>query len=164
MTPRITIIAALARNRVIGKDNRMPWHISGDLKRFKALTLGHPVVMGRKTFQSIGKPLPGRDNIVVTRSHAFAAPGCRVVHSLQEALDAARDAPEIFVIGGAEIYAAALPLADRLQLTEVDAAVEGDAYFPDFDRSAWREISRDSHWTQDSEGLRYDFAAYERRA
>src|SRR3972149_7478103 len=139
----VTIIAALASNRIIGRGNRMPWHISDDLKRFKALTLGHPVVMGRKTFESIGKPLPGRDNIVVTRSQAFAAPGCRVVHSLAEALAAAQGASEVFVIGGAQIYALALPLADRLQLTEVDAAIDGDAYFPDFDRGAWREGSRE---------------------
>ncbi len=160
----VTIVAALGRNRVIGKNNRMPWHISDDLKRFKALTLGHPVVMGRKTFQSIGKPLPGRENIVITRSHAFAAPGCRVVHSLAEALTAAQGAAEVFVIGGAQIYALALPLAGRLQLTEVDAAVDGDAYFPDFDRSAWREISRGPGSTAGPDRLRYDFVTYERRA
>ena len=160
----VTIIAVLGRNRVIGKGNRMPWHISDDLKRFKAVTLGHPVVMGRKTFQSIGKPLPGRDNIVITRSHAFAAPGCRVVHSLAEALTAAQGAPEVFVIGGAEIYAPALPLADRLQLTEVDAAIDGDAYFPDFDRSAWREVSREPGSTAGPDRIRYDFVTYERRA
>jgi len=160
----VTIIAALGQNRVIGKDTRMPWHISNDLKRFKALTLGHPVVMGRKTFQSIGKPLPGRDNIVITRSHAFVAPGCRVVHSLAGALTAAQGATEVFVIGGAEIYALALPLADRLQLTEVDAAIDGDAYFPDFDRSAWREVSREPGSTAAPDRLRYDFVTYERRA
>jgi dihydrofolate reductase len=162
--PRITIIAALARNGAIGKDNRMPWHITDDLKRFKALTLRHPVVMGRKTFHSIGKSLPGRDNIVITRSHAFAASGCRVVHSLAEALTAAQGAPEVFVIGGAEIYALALPMADSLQLTEVDAAIDGDAYFPNFDRSAWREVSREPGSTAGPDRLRYDFVTYERRA
>jgi dihydrofolate reductase len=161
---RITLIAALGRNRVIGKDNRMPWHISDDLKRFKSLTLGHPVVMGRKTFQSIGKPLPGRDNIVITRSDTFAAPGCRVVHSLPEALEAAQGAEEAFVIGGAEIYALALPLADRLQLTEVDAAIDGDAHFPDFDRGDWREVSREPGTTAGPDGLRYVFVTCERRA
>ena len=160
----VTIIAVLGRNRVIGKGNRMPWHISDDLKRFKAVTLGHPVVMGRKTFQSIGKPLPGRDNIVITRSHALAAPGCRVVHSLAEALTAAQGAAEVFVIGGAEIYAPALPLADRLQLTEVDAAIDGDAWFPDFDRSAWREVSREPGSTAGPDRIRYDIVTYERRA
>ena len=161
---RITLIAALARNRVIGKDNRMPWHISDDLKRFKALTLGHTVLMGRKTFQSIGKPLPGRDNIVITRSRAFAAPGCRPVHSLAEALAAVRGADEVFVIGGAQIYALALPLADRLQLTEVDAAIDGDAYFPGFERSAWREVRRESRTAEGPQGLRYDFVTYDRSA
>ena len=159
----VTIVAALGRNRVIGMDNRMPWHISEDLKRFKALTMGHPVIMGRKTFESIGKALPGRENVVITRSHDFEAPECRMVHSLEEALAAAGAAAEVFVIGGAEIYALALPLADRLQLTEVDAAIDGDAYFPDFDRSAWREVSRKPGSTAGPDRLRYDFVTYERR-
>jgi len=166
--PRLTIIAALARNGVIGRANRMPWHLPEDLKRFKALTLGHPVVMGRKTFESIvaslGKPLPGRDNIVVTRSRDFAPTGCRVVHSFDEALAAAGAAVEVFVIGGAEIYALALPVADRLQLTEVASATDGDTYFPDFDRSVWREVSREPGSTAGPDGLRYDFVTYERRA
>ena len=160
----VTIVAALGRNRVIGKDNRMPWHIPEDLKRFKALTMGHPVIMGRKTFESIGKALPGRENVVITRSHDFEAPGCRMVHSLGEALAAAGAAAEVFVIGGAEIYALALPLADRLQLTEVHAAVDGNTYFPDFDPSVWREVSREPGSTAGPDGLRYDFVTYERRA
>jgi dihydrofolate reductase len=160
---KVTIIAALGRNRVIGRGNRMPWHISDDLKRFKILTMGHSVVMGRKTFESIGKALPGRDNFVITRSRDFAAPGCRVVYSLAEALAAAGAAAEVFVIGGADIYALALPLASRLQLTEVDAAIDGDAYFPDFDHSAWREISREPGSTAGPNRLRYDFVTYERR-
>jgi dihydrofolate reductase len=161
---RVTLIAALARNGIIGKGNRMPWHIAEDLKRFKALTLGHPVVMGRKTFESIGKALPGRENIVITRTHDFEAAGCRVAHSLEEALAAASGAAEVFVIGGAEIYALALPQASRLQFTEVDASVDGDAYFPDFERSAWREVSRKRGSTPGPEGLRYDFVTYERGA
>ena len=161
---RVTLIVALGRNAVIGKGNRIPWHISEDLKRFKALTMGHPVVMGRRTFESIGKALPGRDNIVVTRSRDFAAPGCRVVYSLADALAAAAGAAEVFVIGGAEIYALALPLASRLEFTEVDVAVQGDAYFPDFDRSAWLEVSREPGSAPSPEGLRYDFVTYERRA
>lgn len=160
----VTIIAALGRNRVIGKNNRMPWHISDDLKRFKTLTLGHPVIMGRKTYESLGRPLPGRDSIVVTHSPDFSAPACRVVHSVEAALAAAGGTGEVFVIGGAEIYALALPLADRLQLTEVDAAIDGDAYFPDFDRSAWREVSREPGSTAGPDSLRYDFVTYERRA
>jgi len=162
----VTLIAALARNRVIGRGNRMPWHIPEDLKRFKALTLGHPVIMGRKTFESIvatlGKPLPGRDNIVVTRAKDYAVPGCRVAHSIEEALAAAAGAGEVFVIGGAEIYVLALPLAQRLQLSEIDADIEGDAYFPAFDRSAWREVSRESRFQEGPEGFRYDFTVYDK--
>lgn len=166
--PRLTIIAALARNGVIGRANRMPWHIPEDLKRFKALTLGHPVIMGRKTFESIlatlGKALPGRENIVVTRSRDFAPTGCRVVQSFDEALAATGAAAEVFVIGGAEIYALALPVANRLQLTEVDSAIVGDTYFPDFRRGVWREVSREPGSTAGPGGLRYDFVTYERRA
>ena len=160
----VTIVAALGRNRVIGRANRMPWHISDDLKRFKVLTMGHTVVMGRKTFESIGKALPGRDNFVITRSREFAAPGCRVVHSLAQALAAASAAAEVFVIGGAEIYALALPLADKLELTEVDVSTDGDAYFPEFDRGAWRESWRESRSAEGPERLRYDFVTYERSA
>jgi dihydrofolate reductase len=157
----VTIIAALSRNGVIGRDNRLPWHIAEDLKRFKALTLGHPVIMGRRTHESLGRPLPGRDNIVITRSKDYAARGCRVVHTLEEALAACARAGEAFVIGGAEIYVLALPLADRLQLTEVDADIEGDAHFPAFERGAWREAARESRAAPD--GMRYDFVTYERR-
>ena len=168
MHPRLTIIAALAGNGVIGRANRMPWHIPEDLKRFRALTIGHPVIMGRKTFDSIvaslGKPLPGRENIVVTRSREFAHPGCRVVQSIQEALAAADGADEVFVIGGGEIYALALPFADRLQFTEVHAETAGDAYFPPFERGAWREISREPRTMDGPTRLRYDFVTYERCA
>jgi dihydrofolate reductase len=166
--PRLTIIAALARNGVIGRANRMPWHIPEDLKRFKALTLGHPVIMGRKTFESIletlGKPLPGRENIVVTRSRDYTPPGCRVVHSIEDAIAAAAGAEEVFVIGGGEIYALALPFADCLQLTEVHAETAGDAYFPQFERGAWKEISRQARKMNGPIRLRYDFVTYERRA
>ena len=161
---RVTLVAALGRNGVIGLDNRMPWHITEDLKRFKGLTMGHPVVMGRKTFESIGKPLPGRKNIVITHSCELSAPGCRVVHSMEEALAAADGAADVFVIGGAEIYGLALPLADRLELTDVDVAIDGDTYFPEFERSAWREVSRESRSTESPERLRYDFVTYERRS
>ena len=166
--PRLTIIAALTRNGVIGRGNRLPWHIPEDLKRFKALTLGHPVIMGRKTFQSIlatlGKPLPGRENIVVTRSRDYTPPGCRVVHSLEDAIAAAAGAEEVFVIGGGEIYALALPHAHRLQLTEVHADDQGDAHFPAFDLADWLEVSRESLVSAGPGGLRFDFVTYERRA
>jgi len=166
--PRLTIIAALTRNGVIGRGNRLPWHIPEDLKRFKALTLGHPVIMGRKTFESIlatlGKPLPGRENIVVTRSRDFAPPGCRVVHSIEDAIAAAAGVEEVFVIGGGEIYALALPYAHGLRLTEVHADDQGDAYFPEFDLADWLEVSRESLVSAGPGGLRFDFVTYERRA
>jgi dihydrofolate reductase len=160
--PRLSILAAVARNGVIGRDNALPWRLPEDLRRFNALTLGHPVVMGRKTFESIGKPLPGRENIVVTRTVGYAAPGCRVVRSLAAALSQAAGAEEVFVIGGAEIFALALPLVQRLDMTEIDADIEGDAVFPEYDRSEWREVSREPG--AGSQGLRYDFVVYERRA
>ena len=145
---RVSLVAALARNRVIGADNRLPWHLPEDLRRFRRLTLGAPVIMGRRTHESIleraGKPLPGRRNIVVTRRPDARWDGCEVAHSLQAALAAAGDAPEAFVIGGAELYAAALPLADRMYLTLIDAEYEGDARFPAFDPADWREIAREA--------------------
>jgi len=164
--PRISIIAAMARNGVIGRDNGIPWRLPEDLRRFKALTTGHPVVMGRKTFDSIlrmtGKPLPGRTNIVVTRSLAYRAPGCRMAHSLEEAFAQAEASAEIFVIGGAELYAAALPLTERLYLTEIQADFDGDTAFPPYERSDWAEMERDRRQAS-AGGLRYDFAVYERR-
>ncbi|MBI4291792.1 MAG: dihydrofolate reductase [Betaproteobacteria bacterium] len=164
--PRIAIIAALDRNRVIGRSGELPWRIAEDLKRFKNLTVGHPVIMGRRTYESIvaisGKPLPGRDNIIITGTADYSAPGCRVVHSFQDALAAAKQAGDAFVIGGAEIYAISLPYARRLWLTEIDAEFEGDAFFPEFDRKAWRELSRETHHVPGAAGFRYDFVLYER--
>lgn len=159
--PRLTLIAAVARNGVIGRGNALPWRLSDDLKRFKALTMGHPIVMGRKTWESLGRPLPGRRNIVITRDRSYRADGATVVHSVDEALAAAPDADEVFVIGGAEIYALALPRADRLQLTELDANFDGDVRFPEFDRGRWRASFREDHAGVD--GLAYAFVTYERR-
>jgi dihydrofolate reductase len=142
---RRSLVVAMSRNRVIGRDNHLPWRLPADLAFFKRATLGHPVVMGRKTYESIGKPLPGRRNIVVTRDPAFRAEGCVVAHSFPEALAAAGNAEEISIIGGSAIFAAALPDADRIYLTEVDAEVPGDTYFPDFDRSQWTETELERH-------------------
>lgn len=139
---RVTLIAALASNGVIGRDNQLPWRIPGDLPRFKKLTTGHTLVMGRKTFDSIGRPLPGRTTFVVTRNRDLALPGVEVAHSLEDALARVKTG-EAFIAGGGEIYAQALPLADRLVLTEIDAPFEGDAYFPSFDRSAWRLVEEE---------------------
>lgn len=158
--PLIVLIAAVAANGAIGQSKRMPWHLPEDLKRFKALTLGHPVVMGRRTWESIGRALPGRQSVVLTRSADFSAPGCSVVHSLEDALDACRGAATVFVIGGAQIYAAALPVADRLLLTEIRREFSGDAFFPAFDRSVFRETSRQRNRAAD--GLEYDFVEYRR--
>ena len=139
-----SIVVAVARNGVIGRDNALPWRLPADLAHFKKVTMGHPVVMGRRTYESIGKPLPGRKNIVVSRNRGFQAPGCTVVASLDEAWSAAGDAPEVSVIGGTSLFEETLPAADVIHLTEVEANVEGDAYFPPFDRGEWdaREIAR----------------------
>ena len=132
--PTISIIAAIGENRELGKDNRLLWHIPEDMKRFRYLTKGHPVMMGRKTFESIGRPLPGRTNIVITRNADYRAEGCIVVDSIEKAIKEAkkRDQEEIFVIGGGEIYKQALPLADKLYLTVVHASAPADTYFPDY--------------------------------
>lgn len=164
--PVLTLIAALARNGVIGRDNTLPWRIPEDLQRFKALTLGHPVIMGRKTWNSLGRPLPGRQNIVISRDPAYEATGAITATSLTQAVAQARAQTtaqakaEIFIIGGAEIYQLALPQAQRLQLTQIEADIEGDAYFPSFDCTQWRETWREAHQT--AEGLRYAFVTYER--
>jgi len=162
--PRICLIAALAENRVIGKNNALPWHLPADLKRFKAITMGHPVVMGRKTYESIGKPLPGRRNLVITRNRDYSAPGCDIVHSLDAAIAACRGAQEIFIIGGGELYRESLPRAHRLELTEIRAEFEGDATFPEFSRGQWRETGREIHSDEAGIPFRYDFTRYERVA
>jgi len=158
--PRIHLVAAVASNRVIGARGGLPWRLPEDLQHFKALTHGHPVIMGRRTWESLGKPLPGRDNIVVTRSQAFDAPGASVAASLEAALALCANSPVAFVIGGGELYAAALAWADVLMLTEIQRDYEGDARFPEFDRDAWRECERIAHSTVD--GMGYDFVRYER--
>jgi dihydrofolate reductase len=142
---RISLVVAMARNRVIGRDNAMPWRLPADLAHFKKVTMGHPIVMGRRTYESIGRALPGRINIVVSRNRAFEAPGCTVVDSLEAAWKAAAGAEEVSVIGGTTLFEETLPLADTIHLTEVEADVEGDTYFPEFDRSAWRETEISRH-------------------
>ena len=159
---RISIISALAKNRTIGINNTLPWRLSEDLKYFKALTLGHHILMGRKTYESIGKPLPGRTTVIITRGNYPAPEGVKIAHSLQEAIDVCGADEEIFFVGGAELYAQALPLADRLYLTEIQAEVEGDAWFPEYDRSQWQETSRDCRH-DDVSGLDYCFVVYDRK-
>jgi dihydrofolate reductase len=160
-SPALAVIAAVARNGVIGAGNALPWRLPADLARFRALTLGHSVVMGRRTWESIGRPLPGRQNIVVTRRASLAAAGADVVHSLPEALSIASKPLPVFCIGGSELYALALPLADVLYITEIDRDFEGDARFPAFDRSAFRVIAREEG--EAPEGFRYAFVTYARQ-
>jgi dihydrofolate reductase len=141
--PRISIIVAMAKNRVIGANNALPWHLSSDLKRFKALTMGHHIIMGRKTFESIGRILPGRTSVVVSRNPGYRPAGALVAADLDSALATAERDSEAFVIGGAEIYRAALPVADRILLTEIDRDFDGDAFFPAIESSVWKPISRE---------------------
>lgn len=158
----ITLIAAVARNGVIGSNNALPWHLPEDLKHFKQLTTGNVVIMGRKTWESLPerfRPLPDRLNVVVTRNADYAAAGATVVHALEDALKVGAG-KTAFIIGGAELYVHALPLALRLELTEIDADIEGDAYFPPFDRREWREVKRET--SQSATGLGYAFVSYER--
>lgn len=163
----LSLIAAVAENRCIGHDNKLPWYLPEDLKYFRRLTTGHCVIMGRKTFESIGKPLPNRSNIVISRNTAFRADGVRVVSSLDEALGLADDIATIqgdeqaFVIGGAEIYALALPRAQRLYLTEVARTVHGDAFFPTLEAGQWREVASEAHYYEPAD-TRYRFVVYER--
>jgi dihydrofolate reductase len=146
----ISLIVAASTNNVIGVKGDLPWRLSADLKRFKALTMGKPIVMGRITYESIGRPLPGRQNIVITRRSDFVADGCDVVSSIDAAVHAAGDAEEIMIIGGSHIYAAFLPRADRIYLTRVQAEVAGDAYLPDIDNDKWQEVSAEKHAADDS--------------
>ncbi len=161
--PLICLVVARAANGVIGRNNALPWHLPADLKRFKALTMGHPVVMGRKTHESIGRPLPGRRNLVITRNRAYSAPGCEIVYSLDEAIAACRGSRQIFIIGGAELYREALPRAHCLEFTEIRADFEGDAVFPALSMSAWRETAREIHSDEAGIPFRYDFVRYERK-
>ncbi|MHB8912017.1 MAG: dihydrofolate reductase [Lysobacter sp.] len=160
------LIAALDRNHAIGRGNELPWRLPDDLKRFKALTLGRPLLMGRKTAQSLGRALPGRRNLVLTRSGAVPFAGMQAVASLAEAreLAATEDAGELCVIGGGEVYALCLPLATRLHLTEVDTRVEGaDAFFPPFDRARWTEVAREAHAADARHAHGFAFVDYQRR-
>lgn len=158
--PILSVIAAMARNRVIGIDNTLPWHLPEDLKRFKALTLGHHILMGRRTHESIGRPLPGRVTVILTRDPGYHVEGCISAHSLDEAMAACGDDAEVFCVGGAQLYAQALPRAQRLYLTEIHAEYAGDARFPAFSAAQWREVVREPHVT--AEGLAYDFVTYHR--
>jgi len=157
---RIYLVAAVSLNGVIGANGKLPWHLPEDLKHFKKLTLGHPIIMGRRTWESLGKPLPGRENVVISRTPGFEAPGASVATSVESAVALCSGEAVTFVIGGAEIYAAALPLADGLVLTEIDGIYEGDTQFPEWDRKAWRVSQKETHTS--NEGVRFSFVLYER--
>jgi dihydrofolate reductase len=160
---KISLIVAMASNRAIGLNNRMPWHLSSDLKRFKHLTMGHPIIMGRLTFEAIGKPLPGRTNIIVSRNPAYQQESCVVENSLDAAINhGCRLANEIFIIGGATLYETGLPLADRIHLTLINQDFEGDTFFPPFDPNDWLETDRQDISDDAQAGFPYSFIDLQR--
>jgi dihydrofolate reductase len=161
--PRVNLIVAWARHRVIGRAGTLPWRLPEDLRRFKQTTMGHPIVMGRKTWDSIGRALPGRRSIVVTRDGAWSAAGCETAASLQQALAMCAGVPEVFVIGGAQLYEQALPLAQRLFLTEIDAEFEGDTHFPPIDLAAWRQTAHEHLAPAASRPFAVEFITFEPR-
>lgn len=166
---KVSMIVAVAENGVIGNNNQLPWYLPEDLKYFKRVTMGKPIVMGRKTFESIGKPLPGRTNIIVTRNKNYSAEGIKVVTSIKEAIALANDiavldgANELMVIGGAQLYADILDEVDRLYFTEVHAEVEGDAFFPNLDQSKWEEVAREKYLAEGPNSYDYSFVVLDRR-
>jgi dihydrofolate reductase len=159
----ISIIAAMDRNRLIGSNNQLPWHLPADLAHFKAVTMGKPVIMGRKTYESIGRPLPGRTNIVLTRSAGFQPEGVLVAESLEKAFEYVVAEDEAMIIGGSSVYEHALPLADRLYLTYVENSYQGDAWFPDFDIEEWRLIASEEHRADAKNSSDYRFVTYQRK-
>jgi len=159
---KLSIVVAMAANGVIGRDNQLPWHLPADLKHFKQLTTGKPILMGRKTRESIGRPLPERTNIVITRDPDYQVPGCVVVHSVDAALRAAGHHSEVMVIGGSELYRQVLPQTSTIYLTRVHAAVEGDAVFPELDDSEWREVERIDCESDEKNVYAYSFITLER--
>jgi len=160
MTPRIYLVAAVAANGIIGANGKLPWHLPEDLKHFKQLTLGHPVIMGRKTWESLRGPLPGRENIVVSGRPGYQAPGAAVASSLDAALALCADEKVAFVIGGTSLFQEALPAASCLVMTEIKQDFPGDTWFPDYDRSKWLEKQREAHTA--ANGMRFDFVLYEK--
>jgi len=158
----LSLIVAYSENRVIGRDGDLPWRLSADLQRFKRLTMNHHIIMGRKTYESIGRLLPGRTTVVVTRDPQFKVPGAVMVNSLKAALAAVADDPEPFIIGGAEIFEQALPLANKLYLTRVLAEIDGDCHFPEIDWNQWRNLSKQSVAADDKNQFPHSFEIYER--
>ena len=158
----LSMIVAHANNRVIGKNNDMPWHLPADLAYFKKTTLGKPIIMGRKTFQSIGRPLPGRKNIVISRDESYQVEGVEVVNSVEAALALVVDSEEVMVIGGGAIYQHCLAAAQRLYITHIDADIDGDTYFPDYDLSVWKKVASDIRPSDEKNQYQLDFSVYEK--
>ena len=159
----ITIIAAIGKNGELGKNNDLIWHLPNDLKRFKKVTAGHHVIMGRKTFESLGKPLPNRTNIVITRNHDYKAEGCVIVNSLEEAITLAKtEDPNPYILGGAQIYKQAIKIADVLDLTLVDAELNADAFFPNINTTIWKEVERYDHQMDEKHQYNYSFVTYKK--
>jgi dihydrofolate reductase len=158
---KISLIVAMASNRVIGLNGQMPWHLSADLKRFKQITMGSPILMGRKTFEAIGKPLPGRGNLIISRDTDYRQPGCLIFNDIDSALRHCSDSPEVFVIGGASLYQALLPRAGYLYLTEIDQDFAGDTFFPEVDARQWRELEREDVTDDQSVDFSYRFLKLE---
>lgn len=159
---RISLIVAMAKNRVIGADNKIPWHLPNELKLFKSLTMGHHIIMGRRTYESIGRLLPGRTTVIVTRQRDYTVPGAVIAHSIEEAIESCRGDDECFVIGGADLFRETLPVADRLYLTVVDAEPEGDTFMPAMDMSLWRETRSESFAPDEKHAHAYRFVIYDR--
>lgn len=159
---QLSIIVAMDRNRVIGKGDTLPWHISSDLQHFKKITMGKPIVMGRKTHESIGRPLPGRENIILTHDKTYQAKGCTVLNSMDEIFEHCKDSEEVMITGGAEIYKLSLERVSHLYLTEVHTEIEGDTYFPEFDRNEWKEVSREAYEADEKNEFDYSFVLLER--
>ena len=154
---KTSLIVAMASNRIIGSNNQLPWHLSADLKKFKQLTMNHPILMGRKTYESIGRPLPGRTNIIISRDPTYQQPGCLVFNQISEALSYCRDQTELFVIGGASFYRALLPSADCIYLTAIHQVFDGDTFFPEIPVDEWHEFSREDIDDDPSVSFRYSF-------
>lgn len=158
---KLSIIVAIAKNNVIGIDNTLPWHLPEDLKRFRVLTMGHHIIMGRKTYESLGRLLPGRITVIVTRNQEYKVEGALVAHSLEAAISLCKNDDEIFLIGGAELYQDGLRLSDKLYITELELQVNGDAHFPQYPAEEWEPISRETHTSE--QGINFSYVTYQRK-
>ncbi len=166
--PRLSILVAMARNRVIGRNNNLPWYLPADLKHFKSLTMGHPIIMGRKTYESIGKPLPGRTNIIISHQPGYEVPGAIVVNSIEDAFLACKEVEtcdsESFIIGGENVFRQTIKLCQRMYVTEIQKYFEGDTFFPRFDINDWEEIRRDKYFSDSGDNMEYHFVVLNRKS